>query len=127
MSIHEQPLFVSLSTVPPVPPVRAPNSIMASSEAKGFLSTFGGPKGLFGGFVDEENGIFGYTPGFYALWIPAAFLALATALSPKGVAKKFYFWARGFTFFWLYNEKKGMSKVRHWHSTQLFASSWHAH
>eukprot|EP00750_Incisomonas_marina_P022239 INCI4956.1.p1 GENE.INCI4956.1~~INCI4956.1.p1 ORF type:complete len:396 (-),score=68.95 INCI4956.1:521-1708(-) len=83
----------------------------SQAETRGFLSSFGGPKGLFGGFVDEENGIFGYTPAFYAVWIPAAFLALATALSPKGVAKKFFFWARGVSFFWLYNEKKGMSKA----------------
>lgn len=68
-------------------------------------------KGLLSNFIDEENGLFGYSPSFYAIWVPAALLALATALSPKGVCKKAYFWARGFTFFWLYNEKKGMSKV----------------
>lgn len=82
---------------------------MAGEEAKSF--NFGGKTGLFGGFVDEENGYLGYSTGFYAIWIPAAFLALATALSPKGVCKKFYFWARGVTFFWLNNEKKGMKKV----------------
>jgi hypothetical protein len=70
-------------------------------------------KGLFAGFVDEENGVFGYTPSFYALFVPAAFLALATALSPKGVFRKIYYWTRGIGFFWLYNEKKGMSKVRY--------------
>ena len=44
---------------------------------------------------------------------PHPFLLLFVSFSLRqGVAKKFYYWARGVTFFWLYNEKKGMSKVR---------------